>query len=65
MFSDSQIVEKFACNGNKLYYSSTFGLAPYYKDNLMNQLKDVSFYSVSFHESHNRFTKNEQMDLNI
>ena len=58
MFPDSQIAEKFACCRKSCTLHN-------YKDNIMNQLKEVPFFSVSFDESYNKITKNEQMDLNI
>lgn len=63
MFPDSQIASKFTCAKTKSYYSAVFGLAPYFKDKFMSQLQEVPYYSVSFDESYNKFTKNEQMDL--
>lgn len=63
MFPDSEIAKKFTCNPTKASYLSVFGLAPYFENNLVHQLEKVPFYSVSFDESFNKITKNEQMDF--
>lgn len=63
MFSDSRIADKFTCGRNKMSYLLTFGLAPYYVNELTDQLKDASHIVVLFDESFNRVTKNEQMDV--
>ena len=44
-------------------YMTTFGLAPYFTDILVNQLHEVHFYSLSFDESYNSILKKEQLDV--
>jgi len=65
MFPDSEIAQKFSCNPNKCSYLTSFGLAPYFDTQLHAKLKEVQFYSVSFDESFNHVTKNEQMDFSV
>ena len=65
MFPDSNIAKQFSCGPSKCSYLTTFGLAPYFEQNLYDKIDKVPVYSVSFDESFNRVTKNEQMDLTI
>ena len=65
MFPDSDIAKMFTCGAAKLKYLSVFGLSPYYENKLLKSLDEVPFYSVSFDESFNRVTKNEQMDFGV
>jgi len=65
MFPDSTIAQKFACGPSKTSYLAAFGLAPYFEKNLLDQLREVPFYSVSFDESFNKVTKNEQLDFSV
>lgn len=63
MFPDSDIAQNFSCGPTKLSYSAVFGLAPYFQDELHRRLDKVKIYSISFDESFNSYSKNEQMDL--
>ena len=65
MFPDSQIAQQFTCSPTKVKYLSEFGLAPYYEQKLITKLDEVPYYSLSFDESLNRQTKNEQMDFSV
>ena len=65
MFPDSEIASKFSCERTKMSYVTVFGLAPYFQQKLYNKLNDVPIYSVSFDESYNPITKNEQMDFSV
>ena len=65
MFPDSDIAKQFTCAKTKLMYLSVFGLAPYYEQKFLNTLDNVPYYSLSFDESFNKVTKNEQMDFSI
>ena len=55
MFRDSEISKQFACGKDKNAYLASFGLAPYFSDQLCKTLNECPIYSVSF----------EQMDLVI
>ena len=65
MFPDSEIAKQFSCAKTKIMYLCVFGLAPYYEQKLLNILDNVPYYSISFDESLNKETKNEQMDFSI
>ena len=65
MFTDSPTARKFSCGRTKMAYITVFGLAPYFKQILENKLKEVPYYSISFDESYNTTTKNEQMDFSV
>merc|ERR1711874_963533 len=65
MFTDSPTASKFSCARTKMAYITVFGLAPYFKQILENKLKEVPYYSISFDESYNTITKNEQMDFSV
>ena len=53
------------CCPTKASSLSVFGLAPYFQGNPVAQLDEVPFYSISFDESYNKITKNEQMDFSV
>ena len=42
-------------------YMASFGLAPYFSENLVKQLSEVPFYSLSFDQSYNTVEKKEQL----
>ena len=65
MFPDSEIAKQFSCGKTKIMYLCVFGLAPYYEQKLLNILDNVPYYSISFDESLNKVTTNEQMDFHI
>ena len=65
MFPDSEIAKQFTCGRTKLAYLVTFGLAPYFKDELHDALQKSSHIVVLFDESFNRVTKDEQMDNQV
>lgn len=65
MFPDSEIAKRFTCGRTKLSYLTTFGLAPYFTDELSAKLKDSSNFVILFDESFNRVTKDEQIDVHV
>ena len=65
MFEDSQIAQYFFLGSTKLSYNITFGLEPYVKNLLLENVDEVNSYSLSFDESYNRIMKKGQMDLLI
>ena len=65
MFSDSYIAKQFRCGKDKVSYMINFGLYPYFSDQLSKSLSECPLYSVSFDDSFNRITKNEQLDLAV
>ena len=65
MYPDSIIAQKAACGPDKCAYITVYGLAPYFHDVLLKKLTDVPCFSVSFDESFNSVTKNEQLDIAV
>ena len=60
MFPDSAIAQKMNCGPTKLSYLICFGIAPYFKQQL---LKEAQCYVISFDESLNTELHEEQMDF--
>ena len=65
MFSDSQIAKLFRLSRTKCSYYLVFGLAPYFKETLIESIKSSPSYSVSFDESPNHHVQEEQMDVQV
>ena len=42
-----------------------FGIGEYFRDELVSELSKVPYYCVSFDESYNRVTKDEQIDVAV
>ena len=64
MFPDSAIASKFGC-GEKCKYIATFGLAPYFKAQLLAKVKSSKEYVVLFDESLNPVMQMKQMDVMV
>ena len=65
MFDDSKTAGSFQLSKTKCGYFINHGLAPHFKDLLLEDVKACPFFVVSFDESLNEFIKKEQMDLQI
>ena len=65
MFPDSQIASKISLSKTKCSYIINFGLAPYFSEVLLSQIKASSFFVISYGESLNKILRNEQMDCSI
>ena len=65
IFSDSEIAQKYSCSKDKSSYFTTFGIAPFFYDNLTKTVGEADFYSISFDESFNGVTKSEQLDVAV
>ena len=63
MFPDSIIAQRMSCGPTKLSYLISFGIAPYFMDLLLKELKDAPCYVISFDESFNEELEKEQMDF--
>lgn len=63
MFPDSEIAKRVSMSKTKCAYFINFGLAPYYKQRLVNSVKESPFYALLFDESLNRVIQTEQMDV--
>ena len=53
MFPDSAIAQKLNCGPTKLSYLICFGIASYFKQQLLKELKEAQCYVISFDESLN------------
>ena len=63
MFQDSRIAERMQCGPTKLSYLICFGIAPYFKQQLLSELKETQCFVISFDESLNSELHQEQMDF--
>lgn len=65
MFGDSQIAKSFQLSRTKCSYLLNFGIAPYFRQEIINLVKGAEFFSISFDESLNDVIQEEQMDIII
>ena len=65
MFPDSSIAQGMSCGPTKLSYLITFGIAPYFKQLLVEDLKKAPCFVVLFDESLNTELHQEQMDFTV
>ena len=65
MFLGSQVAKSFQLSKAKCAYYVVFGLAPYFKELLVKDIKLSPFYSLSFNESLNNKLQEEQIDISI
>ena len=63
MFPDSKIANKFLLARTKCSYMITYGIAPYFASLLLEDIKLSESFSISFDDSLNSVTTNEQMDI--
>ncbi len=65
MFNDSIIAQQFSMSKTKCGYYINFGLAPYYREKLVSDIKNSPFYTILFDETLNHMVQEEQMDVHI
>ena len=65
MFPDSKLAKNFSLARTKCLYMQTYGIFPYLFSVLMDEIKFSDYCSISFDESMNKITQNEQMDIDI
>ncbi|XP_059415170.1 uncharacterized protein LOC132149789 [Carassius carassius] len=65
MFPDSEIVKSFSCGKDKTSYILKFGLAPYFKNQLITAVNNAGPFVLMFDESLNHSTKNKQLDVHV
>ena len=63
MFPDSNITKSFKCVSTKVAYLVAFGIAPYFRHDLMEKIHQSECFVVSFDEALNKITQTEQMDI--
>ena len=65
MFPNSSIAQHMSCGPTKLSYLISFGIAPYFRELLLADIKKASCFVVSFDESYNHELQKEQMDFTV
>ena len=63
MFPDSSVAKGFTLRPSKCSYVICHGIAPFFKTLLLDELKEASFYVMSYDEALNHITQTDQMDL--
>ncbi|XP_042581610.1 uncharacterized protein LOC109070284 [Cyprinus carpio] len=65
MFPDSDIAKSFTCGKDRTGYIIRFGLAPHFKQELINTINKAGQFFLMFDESLNQSTKTKQLDVHI
>ena len=65
MFPDRKISKNFTCGKTKCSYISCHGIATFVKETLLNELKEVPYYTAVSDKSYNKIYKKRQMDLHV
>ncbi|XP_021701533.1 uncharacterized protein LOC110676754 [Aedes aegypti] len=65
MFRDSEVASKLQLKKDKIAYVVMYGIAPYFKAELVDRVNQCDFFVAGFDESMNKVTKKQQMDINI
>jgi hypothetical protein len=65
VFPDSQIAKEFTCGENKCPYLCRFGLALYFHEKLLNEIKAANEFVILFDESMNFSCQQKQMDVHV
>ncbi|XP_077103051.1 uncharacterized protein LOC143753997 [Siphateles boraxobius] len=65
MLPDSQIAKSFGLAKDKTSYIIKFGIAPYFKKQLVEAINHAGPYILMFDESLNESSKKKQMDIHI
>ena len=65
MFIDSQLAKSFKLGADKMRYSIDFGLAPFFKSLLYEDIKKLCCFVACFDESLNPVTQTCEMDIVI
>lgn len=65
MFSDSSTAEKIKLSSSKLGYYITFGLGPYFNEELEESILKCKHFVACFDESLNKVSQRAQMDIVI
>ncbi|GBM43030.1 hypothetical protein AVEN_215164-1 [Araneus ventricosus] len=65
MFHDSIIARQFSLSERKAAYICHFGIAPYFQNQVYEDLKQLSHFTVLFDETLNKTNQQKQLDLHI
>ena len=63
MFPDSDITKKFKMQKDKVSYVITYGLGPFFQEELTQYVSKCKYYAISFDESLNKIAQKGQMDI--
>ena len=63
MFPDSKLAEQFSCDKTECSYILCHGVAPL--EALIDERKEVPYYTTLFYESYNQISQKSKMDLHI
>ena len=65
MFPDSAEANYFSLSKTKCAYTVQFGIAPYFKNELLQAANDSPFHAILFNESFNSNLQQSQMDVHV
>ena len=65
MFKDNEIAKGFAPSRTKCTYLINFGVAPYFREELISSIKTSPHFVASFDEYLNRVLQDDQVDIQI
>ena len=65
MFPQCDLVQQFSCGERKVSYLCTFGIAPYFADQLLEKVRSSSNYVLLFDETLNKDLQEKQMDIYV
>ena len=65
MFKDNEIAKGFAPRRTKCTYLINFGVAPYFREELISSIKTSPHFFASFDEYLNRVLQDDQMEIQI
>jgi hypothetical protein len=63
MFPDSEIASRFQMKKDKAAYIVSYGLGPYFQNELSSMVQKCDHYAISFDESLNKVAQEGQMDI--
>ena len=64
MFNDSAIAKNFACGKTEINYLICFGIAPYFREKLLQKISEAECLTLSLMSASTDFQK-EQMDITV
>ena len=63
MFPNSAIAKKFTYGKTKMNYLIFVGIGPYFREKLLQKIKEAECLTISFDESFNKDLQIEQLDI--
>ena len=65
MFNDSEVAKSFSLSKTKCMYYINYGVAPYFKEELVNAVEASPYFSLSFDETLKGKIQEEQLDCHV